>query len=243
MGGWELVVVAAIFLLAAVVQAVTGFGFSLVAVPLLALLISPVPAVVAATVASMLISVAVVRDDWEFIRLREVVVFTLAGIVGMPLGLWVITAVSDRVLTAVIAVALLVSTALVATGATLRSNRVTDAAVGVTSGVMLTSTGLNGPPLVVSMQAMQMPPRPFRGTLSAVFLAQGVVAIALLAITGQMSDRAGISALVAIPMLLVGWLIGNRVFHRIDPVVFRRLVLVMLSVTAVVALAQAVLGS
>ena len=242
MGGPELVLVAAIFLVASVVQAVTGFGFSLVAVPLLALIIGPVPAVVAATTASMVISVAVVRDDWHFIRWRATTIFTVAGIVGMPLGLYVINQVSARTLTGLMAVAMLVSSVLVATGATLKSTAVTDSAVGVTSGIMLTSTGLNGPPLVVSMQAMQMAPRPFRGTLSAVFLGQGVAAIALLATAGRVTDQAGIAALVAVPMLVAGWLIGNRVFHRIDPVVFRRVVLVMLFVTALVALGQALLG-
>lgn len=241
-GGLELIEVAAIFGVAAAVQAITGFGFSLVAVPLLALVIEPVPAVVAATIASMMISVAVVRDDWRHIRWREATVFTLTGIIGMPLGLWVLTHVSERALTGVIAVAMLASTALVASGATIRSSPVTDSAVGVTSGALLTSTGLNGPPLVVSMQAMKMEPRPFRGTLSAVFLGQGVAAVALLAANGQVSDRAGIAALVALPMLVVGWLIGNRVFHRIDPVLFRRIVLGLLVVTALVALGQALVG-
>lgn len=238
----ELIGVAGIFLLAAVVQAITGFGFSLVAVPLLSFLIGPVPAVVAATIASMAISVAVVIDDRRFIRWRETTVFTVTGIIGMPLGLWVINHVSDRVLTGVIAAAMLVSTALVASGASIRSTPVTDSAVGVTSGLMLTSTGLNGPPLVVSMQAMQMAPRPFRGTLSAVFLGQGIAGVALLAATGQVSDGAGWAALLALPMLAIGWLIGNRVFHRIDPVLFRRIVLALLTVTAVIALGQVVLG-
>ena len=230
--GPELLGVALIFLLATVIQTVTGFGFALVAVPLLALVVEPVPAVVATTVASLMISAAVIRDDWEYVRWREVVVFTLSGIVGMPLGLWVLTQVPARLLTAVIAVVLLISTALVASGATLRTSRATEVGVGVTSGALLTSTGMNGPPLVVSFQAMGMPPRPFRGTLSTVFLAQGLAAVALLVAGGQVAGEALIAAAISVPMLLAGWVVGNRVFHRLDPVRFRLIVLVMLVITA-----------
>ncbi len=237
--GPELLGVALIFLLATVIQTVTGFGFALVAVPLLALVVEPVPAVVATTVASLMISAAVIRDDWEYVRWREVVVFTLSGIVGMPLGLWVLTQVPARLLTAVIAVVLLISTALVASGATLRTSRATEVGVGVTSGALLTSTGMNGPPLVVSFQAMGMPPRPFRGTLSTVFLAQGLAAVALLVAGGQVAGEALIAAAISVPMLLAGWVVGNRVFHRLDPVRFRLIVLVMLVITAAVAPMQA----
>ena len=53
--------VAAVFGLAAAVQSVTGFGFALVAVPLLALVLGPAPAVVATTLVSLLVSVAVLE--------------------------------------------------------------------------------------------------------------------------------------------------------------------------------------
>ena len=44
---------------------------------------------------------------------------SLAGLAAMPLGLWVLTRAPERALTAVIAVVLLVSTAVVARGLTL----------------------------------------------------------------------------------------------------------------------------
>ena len=242
-GGWiELLVPAAVFLLAAVVQSVTGFGFALVAVPLLALTLDPVPAVVATNVLSVLISVVVVRADREHVRWRQAWWVSAAGILAMPLGLLLITRVSERLLTAVIAVVLLASTALVAFGARLPAGRATDVGVGALSGALLTSTGMNGPPVVVAFQAEGMPPRPFRGTLSTVFLIEGAVGVALMAAVGQVSSDALWAAAVGVPMVAVGWLIGDRVFHGLDPEPFRRIVLVMLVVTAVVALVTAARG-
>ncbi len=246
-GGWDdrgvsagvILAVAAVFGLAAVVQSVTGFGFALVAVPLLALVLGPAPAVVATTLVSLLISVAVLRADRSFVDWRHAGVVSLAGLAAMPLGLWVLTRVPERALTAVIAVVLLVSTAVVARGLTLRPGRTTEVTVGAASGVLLTSTGMNGPPLVVAFQAQGMAPRPFRGTLSAVFLVEGVAAVALLTLGGQLTREALLAAAVGVPMMAVGWLVGNRVFHRLDAATFRRLVLWMLVASAVVALVSA----
>lgn len=240
--GPELVAVAAVFLLAAVVQTVTGFGFALVAVPLLAVVLEPAPAVVATTLVSLLLSVVVVRADREHVRRRDAVVVSVAGIAGMPLGLALLAGGSDRLLTAVIALVLLGSTVLVARGLRLPAGRGTEVAVGVTSGVLLTSTGMNGPPLVVAFQAQGMAPRPFRGTLSAVFLVQGVAAVVLLAAGGQVTSAALVASAVGVPMLALGWLLGDRVFRALDPVAFRRVVLALLVASAVVALVSALAG-
>ena len=73
-------------------------------------------------------------------------------------------------------------------------------------------------------------------------LAQGlpvVAAVALLVAGGQVAGEALIAATISMPMLLAGWVVGNRVFHRLDPVRFRLIVLVMLVITAAVALMQA----
>jgi hypothetical protein len=112
----------------------------------------------------------------------------------------------------------------------------------VLSGALLTSTGMNGPPLVVAFQAQGMTPRVFRGTLSAVFVVQGAAGIALMAAVGEATTEVAAAVAVGLPALVIGWLIGNRAFHRLDPVVFRRIVLGLLVVSALVALVTALRG-
>ena len=238
----QMLLVAAIFGLAAMVQAVTGFGFALLAVPLLAVAVSPVPAVVATTALSLVVSGAIAVEDRHYIERRDAAVVSLAGVAGMPLGLWIITAVSDRLLTAVIAVVLLVSTLLVMRGLRLPKGGRTEVAVGAASGAMLTSTGMNGPPLVVAFQAQGMPPRRFRGTLSAVFVTQGAAALVLFAALGQIDGAAIDAVIVGLPMLAVGWWVGNRAFHVLAAATFRRLVLLMMIASALVAFGSALAG-
>ena len=108
---------------------------------------------------------------------------------------------------------------------------------GVVSGVLNTTTSMNGPPVVLYMQGKGMLPAPFRATIAAYFLASGLIAIALLALDGQVTGLTMARAGVAIPGIVLGWLLGNRVFQRMGPERFRSVVIGVLLLSAVIALA------
>lgn len=231
-----------VFLLAAVAQAVSGFGSALVAVPLLALAVAPSTAVVAATVISTLLSAGAWRRESAEVDLPLARTLTLAGVVGMPCGLFVLARSDDRSLTLVVAVALLVAVALMWSGVVLPTGRLSVWASGVTSGLLLTSTGMNGPPLVLSLQAVGLPPRRFRATLQAVFCGQGAVAVTAFALTGHLHAATLAAVAGGVVGLPAGWAIGNRIFQRLSPERFRTIVLAGLFATAVVALGNVFLS-
>ncbi|MEO5663384.1 MAG: sulfite exporter TauE/SafE family protein [Nocardioides sp.] len=231
-------IAAVIFLLAAVAQAVSGFGSALVAVPLLALAVSPSTAVVAATVISTLLSAGAWHRESAEVDLPLARTLTLAGVLGMPCGLLVLARADDRSLTLVVAVALLVAVALMWSGLALPTGRLSVWASGVTSGLLLTSTGMNGPPLVLSLQAAGLSPRRFRATLQAVFCVQGAVAVAAFALTGHLHAATLAAVAGGVVGLPAGWAIGNRIFQRLSPERFRSIVLAGLLVTALVALSN-----
>jgi uncharacterized membrane protein YfcA len=112
-------------------------------------------------------------------------------------------------------------------------------AVGFASGVLITSTGINGPPVVLAFQAQALEPRAFRATLAAVFALQRVVALAMIGAAGLMQPEALRFAALGAPTALFGWELGNRVFHRLDAARFRRLVMLLLVVSGAVTLVAA----
>jgi uncharacterized membrane protein YfcA len=165
-----------------------------------------------------------------------VLLMSAAAIVGMPLGLLVLTRADDRVLTVAIAVAVIVFSVLLWHGLSLPVGRSTDAAAGFTAGVLSTSTGTNGPPIVIALSAKGMQPTVFRATISAIFLVQGSAALVAFAIGGQVKRDVVAVALAGLPGVIVGSLVGERGFRRLDTSTFRRVVLGMLFLSGVVAL-------
>lgn len=237
------VIGAVVFLLAAVAQAVSGFGSALVAVPLLALAVDPATAVVAATMVSLLLSAGAWRRERAHVDVPLARLFTLAGVVGMPVGVLVLMTFDDRSLTALVAVALLVAVLLLWRNVALPTGRGSLWASGMTSGVLLTSTGMNGPPLVLSLHAAGLPAHRFRATLQAVFCSQDVVGVAVFALTGHLNAAACAAALGGVAGLPAGWAIGDRIFQRLTPALFRAIVLGGLLVTAIVALVHVFVGA
>jgi uncharacterized membrane protein YfcA len=232
--------VALIVALGAAAQAASGFGFALLAVPLLALLLGAKTAVVTAGVVSLGLQLTMALRDHGSIRRPTVVTMTIAALAGMPLGLFILERVEDRTLTIAIAVTVLIFTLLLARGARVPAGTAIDAAAGFTSGIISTSTGTSGPPLVIALHAREMTPLMFRATLAAQFLIQGTISVVAFALVGRITAEVGRLALAGLPGLALGWLAGDRIFARLDHDRFRRVVLVMLAISGLASFLGAV---
>ncbi|WP_346112571.1 sulfite exporter TauE/SafE family protein [Nonomuraea maheshkhaliensis] len=227
-----LLAAAVIILLASTVHAVTGFGYALVATPLLALTVDPHTAVVATTLSALAMTITIgVRQrhhaEWK------VAMIAMAGILlGMPLGLWIYGATSERVLTALIGIGVLGCTLMVWRRVKVPGNVPVLVGVGLLSGALSTSTGTNGPPMVAAFQGMGYDPHKFRATLAAVFAGTSVFSLIGFAVAGQVNSQSLWIGLVGVPVVQLGYFIGDAVFSRIDPDRFRRVVLLALIVSA-----------
>ncbi|GAA1612061.1 sulfite exporter TauE/SafE family protein [Actinoplanes couchii] len=235
--------VAAVLIVAALAQAVTGFGFSLLAVPLVGLLTGPVEAVAGTTVLAAVINLfAVVKDHGE-VRRRTAATVLIAGLTGLPFGLLLLTLLPARTLTILIAVCVLGGAVAIWRGVRIRSGGPAVVAAGFLSGVLTTSTGVNGPPMAAAFSAMGLTPREFRATLAAVFVIVGPAGVIGFVLAGQFSAGALAIALVGLPAIAIGWWAGDRLFTRLtDPARYRTVALWGLAAASAITLARALVG-
>lgn len=235
-----LVLVAGVFLLSGLAQAVTGFGSALVAVPLLTLSTDAVTAVVAATLMSLgLTSWAAVRER-EHLDRPIAVRMVVAGLLGIPLGLVLLLGLGEAGLQVLMAMTVL--GALVVVGLGLRPPRRTSTtwSTGVMSGMLLASTGMNGPPLVVGLQAAALRPHGFRSTLQTVFAVQDLLVVAAFALAAQVSGEELVFGAIGILASPLGWLAGDRLFVRVPDAAFRWVLVAALIVSAALLVVPAV---
>ena len=228
--------------IAAAAQAVTGFGFALLAVPLLALVMPVNTAVVVGSIASLAMSVVTAIRDRDHVHWRTAAVITAVAIVGMPLGLYLLVALPAPALTALVGVAVLVSTLLVWLRPTLPEGRGTLTCIGLLVGALTTATGTNGPPLVAAFQSLGYGKQAFRATIAAIFVGCGVVSIGFFAFGHELTAAAVQACLVGVPGGFIGWWAGDDIFRRLDTHVFRVVVLVALVAASVVTLVRASAG-
>ncbi|TAM68549.1 MAG: sulfite exporter TauE/SafE family protein [Microbacteriaceae bacterium] len=229
-------------ILASFAQAITGFGFALVAIPLLALVAGVHTAVVGVTLLSAVLTISAsvhYRRDVEWAVTRRL---TISALIGMPLGLAALALLDQRWLG--IGVAVLVVLFALASLRRLpgRAGQASVLGAGFIGGIFLTSTGMNGPPLVATLQAMDFTPGRVRATLQASFAAQDILAVAGFAIVGQLTTDSLLVLAAGLLGIPLGWLAGDLVFTRLAKGGFRIAIFLTLIGCAILLLAQTLLN-
>jgi len=242
-GAAQVALVAVAVFASAAIQSTTGFGFALLAVPLMAIVVPAEEAVVLSGAFSLL-TASTQAFTQRAHAVRPVAGRMLAGaLVGAPVGLAILTVATGRQLRFVLAGVIFLFLALTLRGFALhRAGRAVDLGAGAIAGVLNTSLSTNGPPIVMALHARAMPPDPFRATIAAVFTGSNVIAVALFTATGRYDADSLVLFAVSLPALGLGYLVGSRFRRRVDAAAFRRVTLWLLGLTGIVTLVGALLA-
>jgi len=232
-----LMVVAGALFVGSALNALVGFGFALVTVPVMALAVGPKEAVVLSAMLGLMSNSGVSLRHRSEVQRRVVGRIIAGSVLGMPVGLAVLVAVPERWIGIGISAVVLAAVALIATGRRVESvPPLADVVAGFVSGVLNTSVGVSGPPVVIALHGHGLDKARFRATASAVFGLAGAVAVALFALTGRIAPALVGTALVAVPAWPAGWWVGDRLHRSVDEERLRSLVLWLLTATALVSL-------
>jgi len=236
----EIAVTTLAVLLASCALSTVGFGFALLAVPLMALVLPTEDAVV------LSVSLALVTTTVQAVHERAHRDRTAAGrllvgaAAGAPVGLVVLLVFTSRqlqfVLVGVISAFLVVS---LRGWHVERDSRALDVGAGFASGLFNTAVAVNGPPLVMALHARHLPPPSFRSTIATVFAVSNAISAVLFAASGRYDGEVVALLPVSVPALALGYLAGVRLRRRFGVEGFRRLVLWVLAFTGVVTLLSA----
>jgi uncharacterized membrane protein YfcA len=238
-----IVPVLAVVLVASAVQALVGFGFALVVVPLLMGVLGVRDSVVLVMFGSVVGTALLAHEARGAIPVRRVAGLLAGSVAGMPIGLAALLWASEASLRLGVGITTVVTALALAAGLRpMAGSTARDVGVGFVSGVLNTSTSANGPPVVLYLQALGTPPAEFRGALAAFFTINSAASVTALVAAGVPTRRTVLLALVALPAVAAGHALGRAAYRRVDARRFRRFVLGLLVVTGAVAAASALLG-
>lgn len=149
---------------------------------------------------------------------------------GSFLGALLLDAASPRLLDVVIAfgVAAAIVTRLTPS---LVALRLPAAPAGLLAGAFGTATGVSGPPVIVHLLGAGLAPARMRDTLAGIFLCTAVIALGTIAIVGVFSLPGELPWLVL--AMAAGHVAGRRVFARLTPAGYERVVLVTMAAAVV----------
>ena len=230
----DLLAVMVIICIAAVLQSISGFGFSLLAMPLLSIFVDIQDAVVIATLCGIFTNAVHLRKDFQLVERSIARRISLSALIGMPLGVVVLSVFSATQMRAIIGAVIVVLVFLMMRNFILKTeNTNVDIVLGAFSGLLATSVSTNGPPLVFLLQSKQLDPWRLRATLAYVFTISGCASFIVLMIAGKGSIEAFQYAMLSLPAMYLGTVVGRKARLRVTQEAFKRLMYVLLLATAV----------
>lgn len=223
---------------AALLQTTSGFGFALMAMPLVALVIGvKAAAPLVALVGWTLYAVNLVRYRRSVER-RVVLPLAVAVALGVPFGVWALNNLDEDIVKSALGV-ILIAYALYSLwrpqAAPLRSELWAWPA-GFLAGVLGGAFNTPGPPVIIYGNLRQWSRNLFRSTLQALFLFSSSLVILSHIAAGNLTAATIPTYLLLVPALLLGVWVGSIIDRRISNERFRLLVIVLILATGVLML-------
>ncbi len=226
---------------ASFVRGLTGFGMAILLVPILALALPPVEAVVLANWLSLFIGLTEIRTLVHEAE-RTAWVIGAAVVLTTPLGLWALFVTTPdiaRVVIALIAFSAFLAILLPRRGSAVPGRLVTGG-VGVLSGLMTGYAGMPGPPVVPYYAGRALPRATAKASMQLLFTIAASAGIASAVWLGILRWELPLFALVMLPVIIGGNRLGAKVSGRISDPLWRGCVGLVLGAAALAAMLRLV---
>lgn len=220
-----------IVLVASTLQAGTGFGFSIMATPFLLLLFESHDAIQLNIVLSLMISLIMTYKIRDKVN-KEILVRLIKGsLIGILPGLLLFLFLDIRPLKILVSIIILLSTSLLVARITMKQTRIKELITGSFSGLLTTSLGMPGPPLLIYFSGANIDKATLRSTTIAYFVFVYSVSILLQFSMYSISKGVLNSTIWALPFVLLGIYLGQWVFTRLNQQLFQKIIYLLLFFT------------
>jgi uncharacterized membrane protein YfcA len=243
---WQLSVIALILCVSGLMSGLSGFGFS--AVGSLCLLFLPpklaVPLLMALSTANQLMSLGQIREDlpksWAEAWPGGSAPYILGGVVGVPLGVWLLNNLPAQKLMLVFGVILIAySVYSLARAISHKTKGVGGAAsgmaVGFIGGTIGGFTAFPGAAVVVWTGLRNLPKKVSRAIVQPYILVLQIVSLATNAYAHPaiFGRRFWLLLAITLPVVLPGTIGGVMLYKRISDVNFKRITFILLGLSGV----------
>ena len=233
---------AAIFL-AAIVRGFSGFGFSLLSITAIALILPVKQIVPSIFLLEIAASINLIPGIWRKIHWRSLTWLMVGYVIGLPAGAYILIYAPEAPTQIVLGIFVIGTAILMLRGFHLvrTPGAPASTATGAASGVLNGAFGIGGPPVVLFYFSTSGAAAIGRASIIFFFLFTDLLGVGYFATQGIVTMQSFVQAALWLPALLVGVWIGAHCFRRMNHDAFRRWVLVILIALALLGIGKAVL--
>jgi hypothetical protein len=221
-----------VIFMAAFVQSVSGFGGGLVPMAFLPALIGVRSASPLVSLCAICIETVLLIRFHQALSLREIWKVVLASIAGVPFGMVLLRLVSEQVALSALGAVLVGYSVYALLGKSLPELRHSFWALlaGFAGGLLGGAYNTAGPPVILYADTQRWEPDRFKSNLQGYFIVNSAQVLIGHYFAGNFRPEVLRWLPYALPAIAAGLLAGALLDKRIPPLLFRRIVLVMLLV-------------
>lgn len=240
----ELAFAIIVIFLAAIVRGFSGFGFSLLAITALSLVYTTAEIVPSIFMLELAASINLLPSIWKDIHWRSLGPLTLGCLIATPFGVWLLAHIAPAPMQLALAIFVLTATTLLWMGYETKTmpGHVASTLAGAASGLSNGAFGIGGPPVILFYFSSPAGAAAGRASLTAFFLATDVIGLANQYLQGLINWNTAYRAATWLPPLLLGIWVGARGFKSVDRKLFRKAVLALLAVMAILIGAKSLMA-
>lgn len=233
-----------IVLFAAVIRGFSGFGFALVGVPLLSMIMPPlsfVPIIFGLQVIAVLPGL---KQTLQNAQWKQILPLLPGGFLGTWGGLQILYRIQPEIIDFIIAAAVIFVAVFLLKGFRLgrQFTNIEIVSIGMLSGLLNGSAGLPGPPVIIAQLVTPNTEKMVRSNLIIFFAILALFGIASIISGGNLNNTHVYLMVTSAPFLILGTLLGEKLFH--NPMLFphyRRISTYLLLVIGIMKFVEATL--
>ena len=225
--GLTLLLTIIIVLIGGIIQGVLGMGFGLFVIPFLVLLYEPtliIPIIVTVALSFNVLFLYRWRKDIKF---RDIIYLTLGGIMGLPMGVYILKVVPKEWF-GFGAGSMIALSGLIYLGnikIKIRKINLISTIIGFISGLLGSAVGIGGPPVVLLFNNENVKKHNFKANIICYFFIIGSISIPLYMINGLLDFSNKKLIIFCVIPLLIGGLIGERLTSYLSQKKFEKITL------------------
>ncbi len=240
---FSLIVTVTSVFVAGIIRGYSGFGFAMVAVTSISIVLPPAHVVPIVLILEVLASIRLVPQVWKDIDWYSLRWLLAGSLFASPFGVYLLANVPAVQMRISISLLVLIAAILLMRGWAWKRmpGRSLILTTGVACGILNGAAAIGGPPVILLYLSSPAGVTVSRASIIAYFLGIDAMSLAMASIQGLTTSNTLLMTAICLLPLLIGIAVGSRMFIKIDKDSFRHHVLILLIILSIAGLLRGII--
>ncbi|MGV8146630.1 MAG: sulfite exporter TauE/SafE family protein [Alkaliphilus sp.] len=225
-----MIIIFSVIFIAGCVQGMTSFGFSLLSLPILSMIVDIKTIVPMLVIFSLIMNSIILYKIRKHMKLKDIYLLIIVAALTTPLGAKLLINMDKEILQILVGILVTLSAILMHYGykISIKNEQLAHIPVGFMSGLLNGSVSLSGPPVILFLTNQGVEKQVFRATLTAFFWLLNIVTIFTFYFNDLITREVLKTTAIAVPALIAGVLLGVYFGNTVKDQIFKKITTVMI---------------